>query len=104
MPPLGAAKAAGHRDQVELRKRIFHAEIAVVVSEQLDGVLQRKAPGTLRGRIIGIKQAEAKGIDLRREKDAQADRCTLVDRARARAIWRLEGKAGLDRLYMYIDT
>ena len=38
-----AAKAAGHRDQVKLRQRIFHAEIVVVISEQLDGVFQREA-------------------------------------------------------------
>ena len=39
-----AAEAAGHRDQVELGQRIFRAEIVVVVGQQLDRVLERKAP------------------------------------------------------------
>ena len=38
----GAAESAGHRDQVELGQRIFHAEIIVVIGQQLDRVVERE--------------------------------------------------------------
>ena len=40
----GAAEAAGHRDQVELGERIFHAEIVIEIFEESDRFIERIAP------------------------------------------------------------
>ena len=46
MPPqfsIAPPKAAGHRDQVELGQRIFHAEIVVEIAQQLGRAVEREA-------------------------------------------------------------
>ena len=47
-----AAEAAGHRDQVELRQRIFHAEIIVVICSSLTAFSSAKRPGPLLPAVV----------------------------------------------------
>ncbi len=61
----GAAEPAGHRDQIELGQRIFHAEIVVEPGEQFHCVVERKAP--LFALARGGDHADGDVIGLRRE-------------------------------------